>query len=83
MNIADQGDIVFNANKDAYHSLHENKQKSHNSISYNLACEAKHILPPNLLNKLEPYNWPKSIEPETVKTINTHEQLIWREALQK
>lgn len=85
MNIADQRDIdiVINANSAAYIKLHEDKQKRHNSISYNLACEAKHILPPNLRDKLAPYNWPKSISPETIKEINLHEQQIWKDALQK
>lgn len=85
MNIADQRDIdiVINANTAAYIKLHEDKQKRHNSIAYNLACEAKHILPPNLRDKLTPYNWPKSISPETIKEINLQEQQIWKDALQR
>jgi hypothetical protein len=69
MNIKDISniDIVLHKNKDEYKTLHE----------------TKHILPPNLRQKLEPYNWPKSISPDTIKTINDHEQAIWKETLER
>jgi hypothetical protein len=54
-----------------------------NTIKYDIACETKHILPPNLRHKLEPYNWPKSICPDIIKTINDHEQAIWKETLER
>jgi hypothetical protein len=85
MNIKDINtiDIVLQKNKDEYKNLHENQQKRNNTINYDIACETKHILPPNLRQKLEPYNWPKSIDPDTIKTINEHEQAIWKEALER
>jgi hypothetical protein len=76
-------DIVLHKNTDEYKSLHENQQKRHNAMKYDSARETKHILPPNLRHKLEPYNWPKSICPDTIKTINDHEQAIWKETLER
>jgi hypothetical protein len=85
MNIKDLSniDIVLHKNTDEYKSFHENQQKRNNTIKYDIARETKHILQPNLRHKLEPYDWPKSISSDIIKTINDHEQAIWKETLER
>ena len=83
MNINDTRDIetIIKKNAAEYETLHINKHKRQNTINYNLACEAKSLLPSNLRDKLISYNWPKSFDQEIVTAINKHEQETWKRAL--
>ena len=73
--------MIIQKNAAEYEQLHINKHKRQNTINYNLACEAKSLLPPNLRDKLIPYNWPKCFDQEIVTAINKHEQETWKKAL--